>query len=104
MPRTHYTPTGTRIDLDGAKLKELRLSLGMTLSEVATVVGCSFAAIGHYEREAMIPGVDAINGLRRAYGDAMASTGALVLRTMAEVEHDHMDQRFKDRMDDGDAQ
>lgn len=102
--RTTFTPTGTRIDLDGAKLKELRLSLGMTLSEVATIVGCSFAAVGHYEREAMTPGADAINGLRRVFGDALTSTGALVVRTMAEIEHEHMDARFKDRMEDGDAE
>ena len=94
--RTNYTPTGTRISLDGDKLRGLRLSLGMTLSEVATVVGCSFAAIGHYEREAMTPGVDAINGLRRVFGDALKQSGALVVRTMAEMENA--------RMDDEDAQ
>lgn len=102
--RTHYTPTGTRIELDGDKLRGLRLSLGMTLSEVATIVGCSFAAIGHYEREAMIPGTDAINGLRRVFGDALEQSGALITRTVLQIEHDHMDQRFKDRMDDEGAQ
>jgi predicted transcriptional regulator len=102
--RTNYTPTGTRISLDGDKLRGLRLSLGMTLSEVATVVGCSFAAIGHYEREAMTPGADAINGLRRVFGDALEQSGALVVRTMAEMENAHLDERFQERMDDEDAE
>jgi transcriptional regulator with XRE-family HTH domain len=102
--RTHHTPAGMRIDLDGAKLRELRLSLGMTLAEVATIVGCSFAAIGHYEREAMIPGQDAINGLRRVFGDALESTGALVTTSWVENEIRHLDQRFKERMDDPDAE
>lgn len=102
--RTQYTPTGTRVALDGDKLRGLRLSLGMTLSEVATVVGCSFAAIGHYEREAMMPGVDAIAGLRRAFGDALAESGALIVTTMAEIEAEHMERRFQERMDDPDAE
>jgi predicted transcriptional regulator len=102
--RTHHTPTGTRIDLDGPKLKELRLGLGMTLGEVATIVGCSYSAIGQYEREGMIPSADVINGLRRVYGDALTSTGALVVRTMAEIENAHLDQRYAERMDDEDAQ
>ena len=102
--RTHYTPTGTRISLDGDKLRGLRLSLGLTLSEVATVVGCSFAAIGHYEREAMTPGADAINGLRRVFGDALEQSGALVVTSMIEQEHQHMSQRYQERMDDEDAQ
>jgi len=102
--RTNYTPTGTRISLDGDKLRGLRLSLGMTLSEVATVVGCSFAAIGHYEREAMTPGADAINGLRRVFGDALASTGALVTTSWVAAETRHLDERFQERMDDEDAQ
>lgn len=102
--RTQYTPTGTRVSLDGDKLRALRLGEGMTLSEVATVAGCSFAAIGHYEREAMMPGVDAINGLRRVFGDALAQSGALVVVTMAEIEAEHMERRFQERMDDEDAQ
>jgi len=102
--RTQYTPTGTRVALDGDKLRGLRLSHGMTLSEVATVVGCSFAAIGHYEREAMMPGADAINGLKRAFGDALAESGALVVTTMAEIEAEHMERRFQERMDDEDAE
>ena len=102
--RTHYTPTGTRISLDGDKLRGLRLSLGLTLSEVATVVGCSFAAIGHYAREAMTPGADAINGLRRVFGDALEQSGALVVTSMIEQEHQHMSQRYQERMDDEDAQ
>ena len=104
MPRTHHTPAGLRIDLDGAKLRELRLSLGMTLAEVATLVGCSFAAIGHYEREAMIPGPDAINGLRRVFGDALETTGALVTRSWVDVEAKHLDTRFQERMDAPDAE
>lgn len=102
--RTQYTPTGTRVALDGDKLRGLRLSLGMTLSEVASVVGCSFAAIGHYEREAMMPGTDAVDGLRRVFGEALAQSGALVVTTMAEIEAEHMDRRFQERMDDEDAQ
>lgn len=102
--RNHFTPTGTRIDLDGPKLKELRLSLGMTLAEVATVVGCSYSAVGQYEREGMIPSPDVINGLRRVFGEALTSTGALVVRTMAEIETAHLDQRYQERMDDEDAE
>ena len=102
--RTHHTPAGVRIDLDGHKLKELRLGLGMTLAEVATVVGCSYSAIGQYEREGMIPSADVINGLRRVYGDALTSTGALVVTSMIEQEHQHMSQRYQERMDDEDAQ
>lgn len=82
--RTKYTPTGTRISLDGGKLRGLRLSHGMTLSDVASLVGCSFAAIGHYEREAMMPGADVIDGLRRAFGDALAASGALVVTAVNE--------------------
>lgn len=102
--RTQYSPTGTRVALDGDKLRELRLSLDMTLSEVATKVGCSFAAIGHYEREAMMPGIDAINGLKRVFGDALSQSGALVVMTMTEIEAEHMERRFQNRMDDEDAQ
>lgn len=102
--RTQYTPTGTRVSLDGDKLRGLRLSLGMTLSEVATIAGCSFAAIGHYEREAMTPSADAIAGLRRVFGEALDESGALVVTTMAEIEAEHMERRFQERMDDEDAQ
>jgi predicted transcriptional regulator len=102
--RTHHTPAGVKIDLDGNKLRELRLSLGMTLAEVATIVGCSFAAIGHYERESMTPGPDVINGLRRVFGDALASTGALVTTSWVAAETRHLDERFQERMDDEDAQ
>ena len=77
--RTHHTPAGVRIDLDGAKLRELRLSAGMTLADVAKRAGRSFAAVGHYEREAMTPGQHAIDGLRRVFGDALAESGALTI-------------------------
>jgi len=77
--RTFFTPQGTRIDLDGVKLRGLRTSQGLTLAALADLVGCSFSAIGHYERESMCPGSARLDGLRRVFGAALESSGAIVV-------------------------
>lgn len=80
MPRHRYHPkTGDRVELDGAKLRELRASQGLTLSDVARRADVSVAVVSQWEHEAAVPGVDGLAGLRRVFGDALAASGAVVV-------------------------
>lgn len=75
--KSFWTPNGTRIYLDGDALRGLRKSQGLTLADVGMRAEVSFSAVGHYEREAMCPGPEAIAGLRRVFGEALETSGAL---------------------------
>lgn len=67
------------VAVDGARLRELRLSLGLSQQQVGDAVGRTKAWVGQVEMGKTMPGVDAALALRDFYGIAAMDTGALVI-------------------------
>lgn len=63
--------------LDGARLKKLRLSLGLTQLQVATAIGCTKAFVGHLEAERAMPSAQTAEALRDLFGVALHDQKAL---------------------------
>ena len=88
--------------IDGVRLRAMRGT--QSIPDVARLVGCSVASLSVWETEGACPSTESVEALRRFYGDALTSTGALVVTSMIEQENQHMNQRYQERMDDKDAQ
>jgi transcriptional regulator with XRE-family HTH domain len=69
----------TTIVLHGARLKKLRLSLGLTQSQVAASIGCTKAFVGHLEAERAMPSVQTAEALRDLFGVALHDARALII-------------------------
>ena len=67
------------ITLNGAALRELRLSMGWSQTEMARRIGKSKPYVGHLEAERLIPSLEAAETMRDVIGIALYDTGALVV-------------------------
>lgn len=67
------------ITLNGAAFRELRLSLGWSQAEMARRIGKAKPYVGHLECERLIPSLAAAEAIKDAIGDALHSSGALVV-------------------------
>jgi len=70
---------GTRIELDGGRLRSLRESNGWSQRQLAADIGCTSAAVSTWETELCCPSLPQISRLHRIYGDALAESGAVVV-------------------------
>lgn len=68
---------GTRIELDGIRLRELRIANGWTQRDVADTVGCTAAAVSSWEIEDRCPSLPQCSRLADAFGVALHKTGAI---------------------------
>ena len=71
---------GTRIELDGERLRSLRESNGRTQREVAADLGCTAAAVSSWETETCCPSLPQVGRLRALFGDALDLSGAVRVR------------------------
>ena len=69
--------SGTRIELDGDRLRSLRERNGWTQREVAADLGCTAAAVSTWETESCCPSLPQIARLRLLFGDALFFSGAV---------------------------
>lgn len=69
----------TTIVLDGARLRKLRQSKGLTQKQVAEAIGCSKAFIHHLEAERAMPSVETAEALRDLFGAEAQDKRALVI-------------------------
>jgi transcriptional regulator with XRE-family HTH domain len=95
---------GTTISLDGDRLRGLRLSAELTQREAAESIGCTAAAVSTWETETAVPSLPQIERIRALYGAALEESGAVLVETWVQREARHLDERFKERMDDPDAE
>ena len=95
---------GTSIHLDGDRLRALRMSAEMTQREVGEAIGCTAAAVSSWETETAVPSLPQIDRIRLVFGDALKESGAIVVTTWLERETIHLDERYRERMDDPDAE
>jgi predicted transcriptional regulator len=68
---------GTRIELDGERLRALRLSSERTQADVAEHIGCTSAAVSSWETEARCPSLPQIDRITDLFGKKLERTGAL---------------------------
>jgi transcriptional regulator with XRE-family HTH domain len=95
---------GTSIHLDGERLRGLRLSSGWTQKSVAVDIGVTAAAVSAWETEACCPSLPQIERIRAVFGDALEESGAIVVETWIQRESRYLDKRYRERMDDPDAE
>lgn len=95
---------GTTINLDGDRLRALRMSAEMTQREAADAIGCTAAAVSSWETETAVPSLPQIDRIRSVFGDSLKESGAIVVVTWVEREMQHLDTRYRERMDDPDAE
>lgn len=67
------------ITVDGRRMRELRLSLGLSQRQVGHAINRTKAYIGQVEAEKTMPSVDAALALQAFYGHMAADTGALLI-------------------------
>ena len=69
---------GTRIELDGERLRALRLASERTQSDVADAIGCTAAAVSSWELEVRCPSLPQIDRIADLFGRTkLARCGAL---------------------------
>lgn len=69
----------TTIVLDGARLRKLRESMGLTQKQVAEAIGRTKAFVGHLEAELAMPSVETAEALRDFFGVQAHEKKALVI-------------------------
>ena len=80
MPKTRFNArTGDRVTIDGARLRGLRESQGLTLADVARAADVSIAVVSQWEHEVSVPGPLGLGGLKRAFGQSLTDSGAVVV-------------------------
>lgn len=67
------------IRLDGARLRELRLSMGLSQQQVGDAIGRTKAYVGQMEAEKTLPSVASAIGLQEYFGIALHDSGALII-------------------------
>lgn len=75
--RVTYTRDGTRIELDGDRLRKLRESRGLTLEGVGHAVGRTPAAICSLEHERWAPSLATCDALEAFFGVQLRRCGAI---------------------------
>jgi transcriptional regulator with XRE-family HTH domain len=95
---------GTSIHLDGDRLRALRMSAEMTQRDAAEAIGCTAAAVSAWETETAVPSLPQIERIRAVFGDALKESGAIVVETWVQREARYLDERYRERMDDPDAE
>lgn len=65
--------------LDGARMRELRLSMGLSQQQVGDAIGRTKAYVGQVEMEKTMPSVDTAADLQDFYGIVLHDSGALVI-------------------------
>ncbi len=73
-----YVAHNVLLRLDGLRLAELRLALGLTMRQAAQELGVSAAAVCCWEHEQRSPTSVQVEALRSLYGEALGVSGALV--------------------------
>ena len=79
MKSAYDRRTGLRTTVDGARLRELRISQDMSQSIAAQKAGISQATMHAIEAERAVPTTETIAALRSLFGDALSSSGAVVV-------------------------
>lgn len=67
------------VRLDGARLRELRIGLGLTLQEVGDAIGKTRAFVSQMETEVAMPSSSTVTDLQEFYGIALHDSGAIVV-------------------------
>ena len=75
--RIAYTRDGSRIELDGDRLRSLRQSRGLTLQAVGEACGRTAAAICSLEHERWLPTVETCDALKALFGRDLVRVGAI---------------------------
>ena len=75
--RVAYTRDGSRIELDGERLRSLRQSRGLTLQAVGAACGRTAAAICSLEHERWLPTVETCDALKALFGRDLVRVGAI---------------------------
>lgn len=92
---------GIRIEMDGGRLRELRLSRGETLTAVGDAIGRTAAAVCSLEHERWPPSLETAEAILRHYGDAASENGAIVIkRGWVADEEKHLDSMYRKRVTD----
>jgi len=92
---------GTRIELDGERLRELRLSTGRTQGSVASSIGCTSAAVSSWELEVRCPSLPQIDRITEIFGKSLALCGAIRVSTgWVADEENHLDDMHQKRLGD----
>lgn len=74
--KTRRRPPVT-ITVDGARMRELRMSLGLSQQQVGDAVGKTKAWVGQVEMEKTMPSVAMASALQEFYGIALHDYGAM---------------------------
>lgn len=99
--RVTYTRDGTRIELDGDRLRALRTERGLTLAGVGDSIGRTAAAVCSLEHERWLPTLETCDALGRVFGKDLHKTGAIrVVKGWVAAEEKHMDEMHDKRMRD----
>jgi transcriptional regulator with XRE-family HTH domain len=69
----------TTVSIDGARLRELRLSMGLSQEQVGTAVGRTKMWVSQVEMEKTMPSIDATMALQEFFGVAAADYGAIAV-------------------------
>ncbi len=80
------------------------MSAEMTQRETAGAIGCTAAAVSAWETETAVPSLPQIERIRAVFGDALEESGAIVVETWIQRESRYLDKRYRERMDDPDAE
>lgn len=75
--RVTYTRDGVRIELDGDRLRALRVDRGLTLASVGDSIGRTAAAVCSLEHERWLPTLETCDALASLFGRELARTGAI---------------------------
>lgn len=84
LTRTYRSDAAKRrkpmtVVLDGARMRELRLSMGLSQQQVGDAIGRTKAYVGQVEMEKTMPSIDTAADLQNFYGVALNDCGALVI-------------------------
>jgi transcriptional regulator with XRE-family HTH domain len=80
------------------------MSAELSQREAAASIGCTAAAVSTWETETAVPSLPQIDRIRALYGDALEESGAVVVETWIQREARYLDKRYRERMDDPDAE
>lgn len=69
----------TTVSIDGARLRELRLSMGLSQEQVGAAVGRTKMWVSQVEMEKTMPSIEASLALQEFFGIAAADCGALLV-------------------------
>jgi transcriptional regulator with XRE-family HTH domain len=67
------------VRLDGLRLRELRMGLGLTMQQVGEAIGKTRAFVWQLETEAAMPSSTTITDLQQFFGVSLHDSGALVV-------------------------